>query len=160
MKPLILCLGNEVLSDDGFGFAVAARLRERPELMIAADVEAVAVAGFALLDLLNNRDRVLIVDTIQTKIASPGTISEFPAGQFTPSKNLTTSHQISLPQAMALGRELGYTMPTAIDVLAVEAEDLVTLKEMLTPSVSAAVEPAINSVERWVYALPEICMEK
>ena len=160
MKPLILCLGNDVLSDDGFGFAVADRLHEKYNVIEVADVSAVPIAGFALLDALDRRDHVLIVDTIQTRTSAPGTLLEYHAGQYTPSKNLTMSHQISLPHALALGRELGYTMPVQIDVLAVEAEDLETLEESLTPAVKASVEPAVEWIERWVFSLPELHKER
>jgi hydrogenase maturation protease len=159
MKPLILCLGNEVLSDDGFGFVVANKLQHKYKITAIADVEAAAVAGFSLLDALDRRDHVLIVDTIQTHAVSAGTLMEFHAGQFTPTKNLTSSHQISLPQALALGKELGYTMPAVVDILAVEAADLETLQEELTPAVNASIEPAIEKIENWVFSLPEFYTE-
>lgn len=152
-------MGNDVLSDDGFGFAVAHRLHEKYNITAVADVEAAAVAGFALLDALNRRDYVMVVDTIKTNHVSAGTLMEFHAGQFTPTRGLTTSHQISLPQALALGTELGYTMPPQIDVLAVEAEDVETLNEELTPAVKASVEPAVERIENWVFSLPGIHKE-
>jgi hydrogenase maturation protease len=151
LKPLlVLCLGNEIIRDDGFGPAVAGELAKEAETSRRADVIFAPVAGFSLLDLLTNRRRVLIVDTIRTAKADPGTLHSFPAGALTPSHHLTTSHQINLPTALELGNRLGYAMPERIDILAVEAQDLETLSEELTPPVRAALPEALRFVREWI----------
>ena len=151
LKPiLILCLGNEIISDDGFGVEIARRLTDAGNIPESVEVVFAPIAGFALLDLLAGRAKVLIVDTIRTGNAAPGTLHKFAAGVLTPSKNLTTSHQISLPTALEFGRQLGLDMPDDIDVIAVEAEDLETVSEQLTPSVQAAVDQAIRFVWDWI----------
>ncbi len=150
MKPiLILCLGNDVLTDDAFGLRVGESLT-RPEVTERADVCTASVAGFALLDLMHSREAVLVVDTVLTSKAIPGTLHFFPNGYWTPGRGLVSSHEISLPTALRLGRLLGYEMPENIDVLAVEAADVQTLSEEMTPAVTAAVEPAITLVEEWI----------
>jgi len=149
-KPLILCLGNEIISDDGFGAVIAERLNADAELIAVVDVIFAAVAGFALIDLLKDRPRALILDTIQTIGGIPGTLHQFSADLLVPGKNLTTSHQISLPTAIELGKRLGANMPENIDILAVEASDLTTLSESLTPAIEAAVPEAIRLVREWV----------
>ncbi len=151
LKPdLILCLGNEVLRDDGFGAEVARRLQHtrRPE----NDVEVIfaPLAGFALLDLLADRERVLIVDSIRTGDSAPGTLLFFEADVLAPANHLVNSHQMSLPTALKLGTELGLTMPSQIDVLAVEVEDVETLSEELTPPVAEAVDDALEAIQSWI----------
>ena len=151
LKPLlVLCLGNEIVSDDAFGPAVARTLADDPDLNRCADVLFAPVAGFHLLDLFQGREKVLIVDTIVTGQAAPGTLHSFPAGVLTPSNHLTTSHQISLPTALELGTRLGIAMPKVVDVVAVEAQDLETLSEELTEPVRAAMEQALAHIRRWV----------
>jgi hydrogenase maturation protease len=147
---LILCLGNEIVSDDAFGSVIARRLQAEADVQERADVVFAPVAGFNLLDLLSGRDKVLIVDTIVTGQAAPGTLHRFPAGLLAPSRHLTTSHQISLPTALELGKRLGIAMPSVIDVVAVEAQDLETLSEELTPPVRAAVENTLTSIRKWI----------
>ena len=150
MRPiLVLCLGNDVLTDDAFGFRVGEGLA-RPEVTDGAEVCMAAVAGFALLDIMNGREDVLVVDTVLTGKAIPGTLHFFPKGYWTPGRGLVSSHEISLPTALKLGRMLGYEMPENIDVLAVEAADVQTLSEEMTPAVTAAVKPAITLVEEWI----------
>lgn len=151
MKPvLVLCLGNEVLSDDAFGFHVANRLQESDDLDERVEVIYASLAGFNLLDLIRDRTKLLIVDTIVTSRVAPGELHFFPMGQFAPSYGLTTSHQLSLPTALALGEKLGMHMPRDIDVLAVEAQDIATLSEQLTPPVQQALMPAIERIRNWV----------
>jgi hydrogenase maturation protease len=151
MKPdLILCLGNEILTDDAFGFKVANLLQKLQEIEGKVEIVFSALGGFKLIDLLKGRKRTLVIDTISTGKAKAGTIHFFEMGQFTPAKNLTCSHQISLPTALALGREYGMDMPDRIDVLAVEIKDAKTFGEELTPPVAAALNPAVERVLSWI----------
>ena len=115
------------------------------------DVIFAPVAGFYLLDLLAGRKKVLIVDTIRTGKVVPGTLQSFPSNAFIPGGyRLTISHQVSLPTALELGRRIGMDMPEVIDLIAVEAEDLETIREELTPSVHAAVDKAIELIKEWI----------
>jgi len=151
MKPmLILCLGNDVLTDDAFGFRVAEEIEHDSAIRAHADVEVAALAGFALLDLLVDRKAVLIVDTIITGNAPAGTPHFYPSGYWTPSRCLVSSHQVNLPTALRFGQEMGYSMPECVDVLAVEAQDVWTLCETMTPPVQAAVTKAVLRIDDWV----------
>jgi hydrogenase maturation protease len=163
VKPLlVLCLGNEIVTDDAFGPSVARVLRDEPELKRHADVLFAPVAGFHLLDLLQGREKILIVDTIHTGKSVPGTLHSFPAGVLTPSKHLTTSHQISLPTALELGKRLGYEMPAVVDVVAVEALDLETLSEEMTQPVRDALQGALQHIRAWVSenAVESLCDDR
>lgn len=154
MKPdLVLCLGNEILGDDRFGSVVAEALATSDNG--SAEVIFAPVAGFALLDLLVDRERVLIVDTIQTGTSPPGTLYRFQAGALAPSNHLTTSHQINLPTALELGKRMGLAMPTAVEVIAVEAQDVRTLSENLSPAVTKAVDESVREIQQWISGKPE-----
>ena len=149
MNPvLVLCLGNEVLSDDRFGYEIAERLTQVP-LSPGSDVQFTSIAGFGLIDLLKNRESVLVVDTILTGKHKPGTIHYFPVGNLIPSNGLIHSHQINLPTALEIGRRFGEVMPHNIQVLAVEAQDVTTLSEQLTPPVADAIEMALERIRQW-----------
>ena len=156
MRPdLVLCLGNEILSDDSFGFKVSQLLQNKYNFAGIAEIVFSALGGFKLIDLLKDRERVLVIDTIITGKHPPGTIHFFEMGHFTPAKNLTCSHQISLPTALEMGREYGMEMPSRVDVLAVEAKDLKTFSEKLTPPVEAALASALKSIVEWIEAKKE-----
>lgn len=146
---LVLCLGNDLLSDDGLGFVVANKL-SGIQHDLNADICAASLAGFALLDLLANRREVLVIDAIVTGSAPPGTIYQFSSDRLVPTWNLVGSHHINLPTAIELGRQLGITMPKRIDVIAVEAADVQTLREKLTPAVARRVPEVVSLVQRWI----------
>ena len=151
MKPLlILCLGNDIVSDDGFGPVVAHKLLDNNDFSTEVEVITASVAGFNLLDLFAGREKVLLIDTMFSGRFAPGTLKFFPAGVLTPAKNLITSHQISLPTALELGKIMGLKMPQLVDVIAVEAEDIETLSEELTPTVQKAVNGALELVYDWI----------
>ncbi len=151
MKPLlVLCLGNDVLSDDAFGYRVGETIAQS-NLTEYADVLTASVAGFALLDIFQGRNAVLIVDTVVTGNSMPGTLHYFPRGYWTPSRGLVSSHQISLPTALRFGTMMGYTIPDDIDILAVEASDVTTLSESMTASVASAVPEAAAMIAQWIH---------
>jgi hydrogenase maturation protease len=151
VKPiLVLCLGNDIIADDGFGPAVAQKLNGGKALPEQVEVLFAPLAGFALLDLLRGRQAVLVVDAIVTGRAQPGHLHFFPAADLVPSHNLVGSHQINLPTALKLGVLMGMDMPVTVDLLAAEAADVQTLTEQLTPPVAAAVAEAVKRVENWI----------
>lgn len=151
MKPfLVLCLGNEILTDDAFGFNIANSLAGQFGVFSDTDIEFAAVAGFNLLDLITYRKAVLIIDTIMTGNYNPGHLHVFSQGYDTPSTSLVSSHQISLPVALKFGLKLGLEMPSEIDILAVEASDIYTLNNTMTPPVEQSINQAIIMIYNWI----------
>lgn len=154
-----------MLSDDGFGPAVARLVRERLDTLpgalasaeagglakdegSAADdvtVEEASVAGFHLLDLLNGYDRVLLVDVVQTGRYPAGTLLDLPLQKASSARTLGGSHQMDLVTTVRLGQLAGYRLPGSITILVAEAEDLLTLGERLTPGLERAV-PAMAAL--------------
>ncbi len=151
MNPiLVLCLGNEILSDDAFGFHVAESLTvgRCPNRYI--DILFAPIAGFHLLDMIAFRRAVLIVDTIITGNYKPGHLHYFQMAYDAPTKGLVTSHQISLPVALKFGSKLGLKMPRLIDVLAVEASYVYTLSETMTQPIKESITHAFHFIDNWI----------
>lgn len=137
----VLCLGNELLGDDAFGIAVAARLRQLP----LADVEIVdaSVTGFHLLDHILGTRHLLVIDTVLTGTAAAGTIYrlEEKAFQSVPGPS---PHYIGLFETLAVARRLGLSVPEDVTILAVEAADCTTLGGAMNPAVVAAMPVVIQ----------------
>ena len=151
MKPiLVLCLGNDLLTDDRLGAVVAQRLQTELSDSIPVEIIFAPLAGFALLDLLHDRQYALVVDTILTGKSEPGTITFSPGGISVPTKNLTCSHQASLPTIIGLARQMNIPLPEQIDVITVEAEDVYTLSEQMTPKVALAIDDVISHITGWI----------
>ena len=64
MKPLILGVGNILLSDEGVGVRVVQELEKRPEIQPHFDVIDGGTCGMELLDAMANREHLIIVDAV------------------------------------------------------------------------------------------------
>jgi hydrogenase maturation protease len=145
LRTLVVGIGSTILSDDGVGVRVVERLRAAglPE---GVDTLELGTAGLALLDLVAGYGRLIVVDAIVTG-AAPGTVHILRDGDVTRAHHLSSVHDADLPMTLALGRELpGLEMPADIVVVAIEADDLTTFSEELTPEVAGAVERAREAV--------------
>jgi hydrogenase maturation protease len=140
----LLGLGNEILADDAFGI-LAAREIERLALP-GLEVVTSAESGLSLLDHVQDVERLIVIDTIQTGRAEPGTIhvvheqdaAGAPGG---------SPHFIGLFETLALGRALGLRVPADVTILAVEAADCLTLGGAMHAAVSAALPRAVELVK-------------
>ena len=139
-RTLVLGLGNPLLTDDAAGLAVAAELErllaERP--VAGVEVATSTRGGFELIDLLAGFDHAVIVDAITTDEPSPGRVHRLAPGQVAGSARLVGSHDLSLAAALELARALGVAIPATVTVIGVEAGDVTTFAESLTPAVAAA----------------------
>lgn len=146
-KPSIrlLGLGNEILADDAFGLCVAREVRSRRR--VAIDVVTSCETGFNLLDLLLGFDHVLVVDSVLTGSAGPGTIFELEepwprhmAGQ--------SPHFIGLFEVLATARALDLPVPRRVTIFAVEAADCVTVGGPMHAAVRSAIPVVTARIEQ------------
>lgn len=142
---VVLCLGNDVLSDDGVGWEVAAELERGGGLAPDVDVRRSALAGLYLLDALTGYDRAVVVDAIKTGGHEPGTVLSFPFDALRTDEG-PSPHAVGLPAVVRLGRQSGVPLPDRIHIVAIEVEDMATVAEGLTPRVAAAVPAAADAV--------------
>jgi len=146
MKTLIIGLGNPVVSDDSVGLRVAQELMPllagRPDVEVAEDVWG----GLRLMERLIGYDRAVIVDAIATG-AAPGTIHRLAVSDM-PTQRSASAHDVNLPTALAFGRQTGAHLPPdeAIVLVGIEAADILTFSEELTPAVAAAIPQAVRLV--------------
>lgn len=148
---LILGLGNDILSDDAVGLRVAAGLQRRLGARRDVEVRQVCEMGLALLDLIVGCREAILVDSIQTDGADPGTLREFDAADLRTRRG-ASPHFLGVGETLELGRLLGLAMPERVRILAIEVADPFTLGTDLTPAVAAAVGPATERVLAWVGA--------
>jgi hydrogenase maturation protease len=148
-RPLVIGLGNEILSDDGFGIAVAQAVAGEAEAA-AVDIMATSLGGFHLLDYLEGRDALLLIDAAQMPGLAPGKLRMFSDSDFTASGAIVSQHQADLPTVIRFGRELGMRMPLVIDILLCGAEEVTLLREGLTACVAAALPVAVKMTRAWI----------
>lgn len=140
-RVLLLGLGNAILCDDGVGIQAVRRIADAARSN-GFEVREAEVAGFSLLDLLDGFDAAVVVDAARMAGCEPGEIRILDVSDMLPSLHLVAGHQIDLPNALALGREIGVAVPSEVKIVAVQIEDDRTFSESCTPAVEAAIDAA------------------
>jgi len=141
----LLGLGNEILADDAFGILVA---REVERLMPQIEVVCSSAAGFSLMDDLLEASHLVVVDTIVTGTAKPGTLHVFDMDQMKATP-CVAPHFLGLFEVLAVGRQLHLNVPNEAVVIAVEAADCTTIGGAMHPDVRSAIPAAVDLVKRF-----------
>jgi hydrogenase maturation protease len=143
-RTLVLGMGNPILSDDGVGLRVVEQLAEEP-MPEDVELQLSEVGGLRLLELVRGFTKVVIIDALKSG-RRPGEVVRLEGAAFKGGQRYGSAHSISLEQALELGRRLGYEMPAEVVVFAIEAEDVETFGEQLSPAVAEAAERTIAMV--------------
>jgi len=156
MSTRILCLGNELVRDDGVGIRVGRILMALP-LPADVRVELAPQLGFDLLDVVAEAGHVVLVDAMSTGRA-PGTcvtleghaIERYSAGA-------SASHTIGIAELMELAHRLAPDRaPATLHFVGVEGVAFGEYGTELTPQVEAAIPDAVEAVLRVVGANAEL----
>ena len=144
-RVLLLGLGNDILTDDAIGLRVVRQLQPRLAGHPAIEVHETTEMGLALLDFMTGYSAVVIVDSIQTGRAAPGTIHEVDAAAL---QQLTgrTPHFLGVSETLALGRQLELVMPEHVKIFAIEVEDPFTLSTDMTPALQSALPGIVERI--------------
>lgn len=146
MKTLILGLGNPLLKDDGVGLRVAEELQGRLNSRGDTEVGLDYWGGLRLMERMIGYDRAVIIDAIVSG-KPPGTIQTLHPGDI-PTQRSASAHDVNLPTALQLGRQAKAHLPEDDEILliGIEAADVQTFNEELSPEVEAVVPDVIELV--------------
>ena len=165
----VLCLGNELISDDAVGIVAASWLFRRlavagtpvppgpsldPAMTVRAfelprvgpvEVVETALTGMYLLEAVVGASRLIVVDTVVTGATDPGTVLELKESDLAGPRG-GSPHYIGLLETLDLARALGLEVPADVVIVAVEAGDCMTVGGEMTAPVRAAVPVVVDSV--------------
>ncbi|MGA3086431.1 MAG: HyaD/HybD family hydrogenase maturation endopeptidase [Thermodesulfobacteriota bacterium] len=146
---MILGIGNILFSDEGFGIRVIEKLMDLYEFSGNISFVDGGVLGMNLLGIISEADHLIVVDVVRNG-GKPGTMVRL-EGDGIPARIRAKNslHQVDFLEALTMCQVFDKVPQTVI--LGVEPQDIDTLKDELTPSVQAKVEPMIEVV------LEEIC---
>ena len=147
MRILVLGLGNDLLADDAIGHLAVAELG--PRLAGRADVEATALHGLALLDVLAGYDAAVVLDAACTGAHPVGTVHEIAPGTLARVQN-PSPHFAGFPEMLDLADRLGLHFPRKMRIIAVEVLDPFTIGGAMTPAVRDALPELCERTERAV----------
>ena len=141
---LILGLGNPLQADDGVGCRVAEALAER-ELPPGVEVMDAGTPGVGLINLLESRQRAIIVDAAEMG-RQPGEVVRFRPEDvvLTGSTRRFSLHRTAVADALALARALNLSLPEII-FFGVERATLGS-RDGLSPEVAAAIPGLVAAI--------------
>lgn len=164
MKTLVVGLGNPILGDDGVGWRVAEAVSAQSGIPLGdaplpglspptpdpVTIERYSLAGLSLMERLTGFDRVIIIDSLNTGQRAQGEVVTFTLADM---DDLThghsaSAHDVSLKNALKMGRSMGEALPddNQVHIVAIEAEHIYDFKEELTSQIAAAVPIATRKV--------------
>ena len=138
-STIVIGLGNPILGDDGVGWRVAEQVSQQlsceTPVRTREDIhfDCLSVGGLSLMERLIGYDRALIIDAITTGEKPQGTVSTFNLDQL-PNRalgHMCSSHDTTLQNALAVGRQMGAQLPSKIILVAIEASQVFDFSEML-----------------------------
>jgi hydrogenase maturation protease len=140
MKTLVVGLGNPILGDDGVGWVVAEGVRKHLPPGLPVDVDCLSLGGISLMERLIGYQRAILIDAFKSEEQEGSIIvsklEELPNYS---AFHLTSAHDMSLQNAMEMGRRLGADLPVEITVVGVSASHVYDFSEELSPPVQEAV---------------------
>lgn len=146
--PLVIGVGNDHRHDDRCGLDVVRDLRER--LGGRARVAECRGDVTELLELWGDEREVIVVDAVRAG-RTPGTVVRLEVpGTELPTGGATSTHGLSLSEAIGLGRLLG-RIPGRLVLYGIEVED-VSMGDGLSDSVADGVRAAAHEVAAEVAA--------
>lgn len=144
MRPvLILGIGNILLRDEGVGVRVVEALQQ---MQLADCVEVVdgGTAGADLVDVLADRDKVVVIDAIESQ-SPPGTVFRLRSEELMPSPGSTLSlHQLGLVESLMMAQQLGCA-PRQVVVFGIQPDQVIPGLD-LTPEVANAIPRVVDAV--------------
>lgn len=145
---LILGIGNLLLRDEGVGVHVAQKMMEM-ELPPGIEVMDGGTMGMNLLYHIENRDRVIVVDTVMVG-DPPGTIYRFTDESLVQNKPmLRTAHGIDFTDVIRTAEMLG-TKPKEIIFVGIEPADMsegIGLSEVIEKRVPTLIKMVMRELE-------------
>ena len=144
---LVLGIGNILLRDVGVGVHVIKQLQER-SLPDSVEVIDGGTAGADLLDIVADREKVIVIDAVHTN-CKPGTILRFTPDELVPDEQAHISlHQFGIIETLQMAKQLGCA-PKNVVFLGITPADIsagLELCEQLAKSIPDVIELIMNEL--------------
>jgi hydrogenase maturation protease len=148
----VLCLGNELVGDDGVAIRIG-RVLCGLRLPDGVGVELVPQLGFDLLDLVASADRIVLVDAMTTgrPVGTCVTLEGRAIERY--SAGASASHTLGIAELMELAHRLAPEQRVAsLFFVGVEGKAFGEYGTELSPEVAAAIPAAVEAILRIVGA--------
>jgi hydrogenase maturation protease len=148
MNTLLIGLGNPILTDDGVGIHTIRLVETALPPDSGVDVVELSAGGLLLMEALIGYERVILVDSLWAAQEEIGQVIAFDTGDLHSTLNTASNHDVDLPTALRLGREMGAALPAdaRIQIVGVTARHVFDFGDWPTPPVAAAIPHAARLV--------------
>ncbi|MGD0836710.1 MAG: hydrogenase maturation protease [Polyangia bacterium] len=146
MNTRIICIGNDLMRDDGVGIHIG-HLLSRLSLPDGVSVELAPHLGFDLLDVVASADRIILVDAMTTgrPVGTCVTLDGRSIERYRVGAAL--SHTLGIAELMELAHRLAPERPPAtLHFVGVEGAAFCELGTELSPAVAAAIPVAVAAI--------------
>ena len=152
-RTLIIGLGNPILGDDGVGWRAVEVFRDQYTSLLSGqpvELDFLSVGGLSLMERMVGYERAILVDAALTGIHPIGFVSIFSFEQLPniAQGHLSSAHDTTLQNALAVGRNMGASLPKEIWVITIEAKNTYEFSEQLSPPVENAVPQVAEIVNQ------------
>ncbi len=148
---LIIGLGNPILGDDGIGWRAVEAFRDQYASLLAdlpVEIDFLSLGGLSLMERMVGYESAILVDAALTRNHPSGFVAAFSIEQLPnlSQGHLSSSHDTTLQNALAVGRQMGASLPVEIWVITIEAENTYEFSEQLSPAVASSIPRVVEAV--------------
>ncbi len=144
-EALVVCIGNDLVADDGVGHAVFGELQRRT-LPENVSLKLLGLGGMALLHEFAGEKILIVVDAVQFGVA-PGTVHLLEWDDLPDAGSHVSCHGIGIREAIEVSRKLfPENTPENVYLVGIEGQCFDQLGEGLTAEVAASVSSAADKV--------------
>lgn len=137
-RPLVLFIGNSLFKDDKIGLIIGEKLKPILESE-GFDVEVLERTGLTLIDYIQDREDVIIIDSINTSKYPVGEVIEVDVNCLQAS-SIWSPHYMGLPETLRLMQALGFNLPRKLYIIGIEVTDVYTISEEISEELTRKIE--------------------
>lgn len=143
-RILVMGIGNPLMGDEGVAIRVVELLMSGYEFPENVEVVDAGTMGYTILNLLRDRDFVLVVDAIDGTGYEPGTVVTLSAEDLAPNQLMHSLHDTRLVNVLEAAELSGIT-PDALCV-GIQIQEITPWVTELNEPVEAALPTAVDAV--------------
>lgn len=143
---VVVGIGNELMSDEGAGLMVLAKLQETRYLYPDVDFVDAGSISPRIIHILNGRSKAIFVDCAIMG-EKPGTVRRFTPAEVVSVKNkaFESIHSGDLLQTLEVARQIG-SYPDSVVIFGIQPEN-VSPGNTLSPAIAASIDACAKAIQ-------------
>ena len=150
-KPILIGVGNVLLSDEGVGIHIVRQLKKR-DFSKLVEIHEIGTSSFELLNVIEGNSRVIIVDAVRMD-EKPGTVKEIDLiieDDISLLPQFTSLHQLDLISTLKMAKGV-IDLPKKIVLIGIEPASLdagIELSKLVEAAIPKAISEIIKSIDK------------